>query len=217
MPGAGLVWRDTKGDCMKLYLPLLEILFAFVLIYLAPEGILQLLKRRMQAEPSRLRKFMLDNLRGFLFGSAVALSFLFAFGVSYEDFAARTVRGAADGARRLVGMDAMTICKRRAREEFRYTPESFMEAASGVRLGSATLDRRDVLLARGYILLSSPMPISSPDELYDMALGEFCQLKGTEEIKFPPSGEGRRCILQSGGKGQGALSDVWSQKGDGGD
>jgi hypothetical protein len=160
---------------MKLYLPLLEILFAFVLIYLAPEGILQVLKRRMQAEPSRLRKFMLDNLRGFLFGSAVALSFLFAFGVSYEDFAARTVRGAADGARRLVGMDAMTICKQRAREEFRYTPESFIEAASGVRLGSTTLDRRGVLLARGYILLSSPMPISSPEELYDMALGEFCR------------------------------------------
>lgn len=160
---------------MKLYLPLLEILFAFVLIYLVPEGILQILKRRMQAEPSRLRKFMLDNLRGFLFGSAVALSFLFTFGVSYEDFTARTVRSAVDNGRRLVGMDEMTICKRRAREEFRYTPESFTEAASEVSLlASATLDRHGVLLARGHILLVSTPHISSPEELYDMALGEFC-------------------------------------------
>lgn len=160
---------------MKLYLPLLEILFAFLLIYLVPEGILQLLKRRMQAEPSRLRKFMLDNLRGFLFGSAVALSFLFAFGVSYEDFTASAVRSAVDSGRRLVGMDEMTICKRRAREEFRYTPESFTEAASEFSpLASTTLDRQGVLLARGHILLVSPIPISSSEELYNMALGEFC-------------------------------------------
>ncbi|WP_298578317.1 hypothetical protein [uncultured Luteimonas sp.] len=166
----------AKGDCMKLYLPLLEILVAFLLIYLVPEGLFRVLERRMRSQPSRLRKFVMENVRGFLFGSAVALSFLFAFGVSYEDFAADSVRGAADAARRMVGIDALTICKRRAKEEFRYTPESFMEAASRFSLlESRTLDRRGVLLARGNILLVSPWPINSPEEFYEAALTEFCR------------------------------------------
>ena len=161
---------------MKLYLPLLEILVAFLLIYLVPEGLFRVLERRMRSQPSRLRKFVMENVRGFLFGSAVALSFLFAFGVSYEDFAADSVRGAADAARRMVGIDALTICKRRAKEEFRYTPESFMEAASRFSLlESRTLDRRGVLLARGNILLVSPWPIDSPEQFYEAALTEFCQ------------------------------------------
>src|SRR5690606_25480076 len=53
----------AKGDCMKLYLPLLEILVAFLLIYLVPEGLFRVLERRMRPQPSRLRKFVMENVR----------------------------------------------------------------------------------------------------------------------------------------------------------
>ncbi|MEL1266348.1 hypothetical protein [Pseudoxanthomonas putridarboris] len=159
---------------MKFYLPLIEILLSFLLLYFVPEGVFRLLKRRFDIKKSPITKFMVENLRGFLFGTAVALSFLFAFGVSYEDFTANSVRSAADGFRRMLGVDALSICVGRAKEEFRYTPEGFAEAASSFdRLGPTTYTERQLLLARGNMLLLVGDP-STPEELYERALAEYC-------------------------------------------
>lgn len=160
---------------MKFYLPLIEIVFSFLLLYFVPEGLFQILKRRFDLKKGPVRRFIVENVRGFLFGTAVALSFLFAFGISYEDFTANSVRGATDAFRRMLGVDATSICVKRAKEAFRYTPESFLEEASGFNLlGPTTYTDRQHLLARGNMLLVLGGD-STPEALYEHALVEYCR------------------------------------------
>jgi|GEM_PF-1948203 len=160
------------------YWPLLEIIFCVGLVYLVPEGIFQVARRRMKLDQSPLRSFIATNVKGFFFGSAVTLAFLFAFGVSYEDFAAGSIRRLADGTRRALGMDAVSICVRRTREQFRYDAGDFVETAASFNpLGKATYDPRDLLLSEGWTLLMLPRGLDAaetPEALYQQALVAFC-------------------------------------------
>jgi len=162
---------------MKFYLPLIEIAFAFTLVYFLPEGLIRLLKRYLDVRRRPVVDFILQNVSGFLFGSAVALSFLFAFGVSYEDFTANGVRRATDSVRRAVGLDSLSICTRRAKEEFRYTAREFAEAASRFNLFSKlTYSDREHLLSRGNANLITGS-FSTVEQLYEQSLIDYCRHK----------------------------------------
>lgn len=93
----------------KFYLPLLEIFVACAMIYLIPEGLYKVAKKAL-GQPGNALEFLASNVRGFLIGSVVTLGFLFTFGVSYEDFAANTVRNTASDLRRFAGFDPVDRC-----------------------------------------------------------------------------------------------------------
>ncbi|NIJ69231.1 hypothetical protein [Xanthomonas sp. 60] len=162
------------------YLPLLEMAFCVILIYLIPEGIYQVTKRRLGLDQSPFRKFIVTNVKGFLFGSVVTLLFLFAFGVSYEDFTSGTVRKLADVTRRMVGMDSVAICVRRSRERFRYDARDFLEASASFQPFGRTLEERELLLSEGWRLIMlprSPGSEDTPEALYHQALTAHCSRK----------------------------------------
>lgn len=160
----------------KFYLPLLEIFVACAMIYLIPEGLYKVAKRAF-GQPGNTLEFLASNVRGFLIGSVVTLGFLFTFGISYEDFAANTVRNTASDLRRIAGFDPIDRCVARAKDAFRFTPQKFTSEASAQGLFPAnghTYTDREELLAHGAqaLLLRQGR---TPEEVYSFALREFCK------------------------------------------
>lgn len=159
---------------MKVYIPILEILVSFWVLYFLPEGAIRLIEHFLGKPKGRILKFFEENLRGFLFGSAVTLSFLFAFGLSYEEFVARTVRSTTNSLRALVGMDALSICVRRLEEKHRFTPDHFAEEAARFdMLAPLTYTERQSLLAHGKTLLMTGQA-SSREDLLGQAYRGVC-------------------------------------------
>lgn len=150
------------------YVPILEIVVAFAALYFLPEGIIRIYQRFFNYTEGTLSKFFLENLRGYFFGTSIALSCFFAFGISPEDFFANSIRSTANFARSSVGMDAMAICVRRAKEQFRYDPDTFSQEASSFNvLAFSTLTPRQSLLAEGQIILLTGSHNSLEDILED--------------------------------------------------
>ena len=159
----------------KFYLPFLELFVACAMIYLIPEGLYKIGKKILGPPGDRL-EFIASNVRGFLIGSVIALGFLFTFGISYEDFAANTVRDTASNVRKLVGLDPVDRCTARAKDVFRFTPYQFTSEASAQGLNPAnghTFTDREELLAQGWQALILGQG-DTPEDVYEIALREFC-------------------------------------------
>ncbi|APZ54461.1 hypothetical protein [Salipiger abyssi] len=166
-------FRDRNMS--KFYLPILELLVAGALIYLIPEGLYKVAQRVFGRAGDRL-EFIANNVRGFLIGSVVALGFLFAFGVSYEDFVAGLVRNTASEIRRVLGFDPIDRCVARTKEVFRFTPMQFTSEASSQGLTPAnglTFSTREELLSHGWEALILREG-NSPEDVYEISLRKFC-------------------------------------------
>ncbi|MBL3587640.1 hypothetical protein JMM61_20210 [Rhodovulum sulfidophilum] len=162
-------------EVTKFFIPLIEIIVAFGILYLLPEGIFRLFQRSLGSPRSSVWNFLLENVRGYLFGTAIALTCFFAVGISPEDFFANSVRSTANFIRESLGMDSVAICVRRAKEQFRYDPDTFAEEVSSFNLLEVmTLSPRQALLAEGQKILLFQSP-SSRKDLMERAYRSYCQ------------------------------------------
>ncbi|WP_157733521.1 hypothetical protein [Antarctobacter heliothermus] len=159
----------------KFYIPIIEIIVAFGMLYVLPEGLFRVVQRFLGSSRGNVWNFILENVRGYLFGTAIALTCFFAVGLSPEDFFANSVRSTTNFIRQSFGMDAISICVRRAKEQFRYDPDTFAEEVSSFNLlAISTLSPKQSLLAEGYKILMFQSP-SSREDLMQSAYRSYCQ------------------------------------------
>ncbi|UWR45374.1 hypothetical protein [Phaeobacter inhibens] len=160
---------------IKFYVPLIEIIVAFGMLYLLPEGLFRVFQRFLGSPRSSVWNFLTENVRGYFFGTAIALTCFFAVGISPEDFFANSVRSTANFIRKSFGMDTVSVCVRRAKEQFRYDPDTFVKEVSSFNLlAIMTLSPRQSLLAEGQKILLFQSP-SSRQDLMERAYRSYCQ------------------------------------------
>lgn len=119
---------------------------ALVIFYLLPDTIIRYVRSALPQPNGRWFRFLLDQMPGFIFGSALAAVIVLLFGASYESLIVRTARTVGDLSMQAVGMDATTRCVNRLIEEnFKFvTPTQFIEMIpeANYELFNGTVDDR---------------------------------------------------------------------------
>lgn len=119
---------------------------ALVIFYLLPDTIIRYVRSALPQPNGRSFRFLLDQIPGFIFGSALAAVIVLLFGASYESLIVRTARTVGDLSMQAVGMDATTRCVNRLIEEnFKFvTPTQFIEMIpeANYELFNGTVDDR---------------------------------------------------------------------------
>ena len=110
-----------------------DLLCIALLFYLLPNSILSYARNRSSHDAPRAFKFLLDQIPGFLFGTAVAVAFLYFFNASYETFVLNATRDIVDAARSIIGVDAVLVCATRFMEENDVTQATLFDAYNSIQ------------------------------------------------------------------------------------
>ena len=117
-----------------------------VLFWFVPTVIAKVMRRKIAGDRDGYISVMLRHLPGAVTGAFVAVLAFYLFGMSYEEFAARTARGVGDRALAYFEVDETSRCVARMTEEYKLTAEAITSEASTQSL-PLTMTERDRIVA----------------------------------------------------------------------
>ena len=144
-----------------------------VLFWLVPTVIAKVMRRKIAGDREGYISVVLKHLPGAVTGAFVAVLAFYLFGMSYEEFAARTARGVGDRALAYFQVDETSRCIARMTEKYKMTADAITSEASAQQLLQTSSERdRIISEVRGSLLFRSEPSLEAH---MDYGLLRFCE------------------------------------------